>query len=123
MATPYVRTDYVLTVNYLQNCSVSQSVSVYVAPGDDFFVPNAFSPNGDGNNDILKVYGSGLANVDMKIFNRWGELIFDSQNQWAGWDGTYKGVMQNPGVYTYHVVATYLNGKTKEKKGTITILR
>lgn len=123
IATPYSHTAYTLTVNYLQNCSVSQTVSVYVEPGDDFFVPNAFSPNGDGNNDVLVIYGSGIAGIDLKIFNRWGELIFDSQNQWTGWDGTYKGVVQNPGAYSYHVVATYLNGKVREKKGTITILR
>ncbi len=122
-ATPYVHTDYTVTVNYLNNCTVSETVKVLVGDGQDIFVPNAFSPNGDGNNDVLVVYGTGLATANLTIFNRWGEKVFDSQNQWLGWDGTYKGVLQTPGVYTYYLRAVYLNGKAREKKGTITILR
>ena len=87
------------------------------------FVPNAFSPNGDGNNDVLEVFGAGLAKANLKIFNRWGELIFDSANQWRGWDGTYKSQIQQPGVYTYVVEAVYLNGKVREKKGTVTLIK
>lgn len=123
LVAPYTNTDFTLTVNYLSNCSVSGTVRVFVGEGEDFFVPNAFSPNGDGNNDVLEVYGTGLATVKLKIFNRWGEKIYDSGNQWAGWDGTYKGQLQNPGVYTYYVEGVYLNGKVREKRGTITILR
>ncbi|MCW5908051.1 MAG: gliding motility-associated C-terminal domain-containing protein [Chitinophagales bacterium] len=123
IVAPYTHTTYTLTVNYLRNCSVSETVRVYVGDGDDFFVPNAFSPNGDGNNDVFEIYGTGLAAVYLKIFNRWGEKIFDSGNQWQGWDGTYKGVLQNPGVYTYHAEGVYLNGKVKAKTGTVTILR
>lgn len=122
-ATPYIHTEYTLTVNYLLNCAVSETVKVFVGNGEVFFVPNAFSPNGDGNNDVLMVYGSGLSKVNMRIFNRWGEKVFDSQNQWLGWDGTYKGVLQNPGVYTYDVLGTYLNGKVREKKGSVTLMR
>jgi gliding motility-associated-like protein len=123
LVAPYTHTDFTLTVNYLSNCSVSGTVSVFVGEGNDFFIPNAFSPNGDGNNDVLEVYGTGLATVKMKIFNRWGEKIFDSGNQWGGWDGTFKGQLQNPGVYTYYVEGVYLNGKVREKRGSITILR
>ncbi|MCX6197898.1 MAG: gliding motility-associated C-terminal domain-containing protein [Bacteroidetes bacterium] len=123
VASPYTHTLYNLVVNYLHDCSVSQTVTVYVGNGDDIFVPNAFSPNGDGNNDVFTVYGSGLAKANLKIFNRWGEKVFDSQNQWLGWDGTYKGVIQNPGVYTYYLEGVYLNGKVKEKKGTVSLIR
>ncbi len=122
-ATPYAHTEYTLTLNYLYDCRVTETITVYVGNGEDFFVPTAFSPNGDGNNDVFTVYGSGLAKVSLSIFNRWGEKIYDSLNQWAGWDGTYKGVLQNPGVYTYYISATYLNGKTRERKGTITMVR
>lgn len=123
LAAPYVHTVYTLTVNYLSNCSVSQTVSVYVSNGEEYFAPNAFTPNGDGNNDIFTIYGFGLAKANLKIFNRWGEKIYDSPNQWQGWDGTYRGEMQNPGVYTYYVEGIYLNGKKKEKKGTVTLIR
>lgn len=121
--TPYGFTTYVLTVNYLADCSVSEQVNVYVGNADDFYIPTAFSPNGDGNNDVFTVYGNGIASLDLKVFNRWGELIFDSGSQWMGWDGTYKGVLQNPGVYSYQIEATYLNGKKKQRAGSITLIR
>ena len=123
VATPYVYSTYTLTVNYLANCSVSQTVTIFVGNGEDFFIPNAFSPNGDGNNDVFNVYGADIAKASMRIYNRWGEKVFDSGSQWLGWDGMYKGVMQNPGVYTYTVEATYLNGKVREKKGSFTLMR
>jgi gliding motility-associated-like protein len=123
LASPYTHTIYTLTVNYLSNCSVSQTISVYVSDGEEYFVPNAFTPNGDGNNDVFTIYGFGLAKANLKIFNRWGEKIYDSPNQWQGWDGTYRSETQNPGVYTYFVEGVYLNGKKKEKKGTVTLIR
>lgn len=123
IANPYTKTTYTLTVNYLAGCSVSETVTVYVKDGDDFYAPNAFTPNGDGNNDIFNIYGAGLVKANLKIFNRWGEKIFDSQNQWLGWDGTYKGEAQSPGVYTFYVESIYLNGKVKNKKGTVTLIR
>jgi gliding motility-associated-like protein len=123
LAAPYSQTAYTLLINYLSGCSVSQTVTVYVGDGEDFYIPNAFSPNGDGNNDVFVVYGYGFAKVNLKIFNRWGEKVCDTQNQWGGWDGTFKGQMQNAGVYTYVIQGVYLNGKTKEQKGTITLIR
>ncbi len=123
VATPYKQTEYTLTLNYLANCSVKETVTIMVGDGEDFFVPTAFTPNGDGNNDVFTTYGTGLAKVNLKVFNRWGEKVYDSGNQWLGWDGTYKGIIQNPGVYTYYINAVYLNGKERERKGTITLVR
>ncbi len=123
LAAPYTATTYNLTVNYLAGCSVSQTVAVYVGNGEDFYIPNAFTPNGDGNNDVFDIYGFGMSKVNLRVFNRWGEKVYDSQNQWGGWDGTYKGQMQYPGVYTYEVEGVYLNGKTRFRKGTITLIR
>ncbi len=123
IAAPYAYTVYTLTVNYLSDCIVSEPITVFVGNGEDFFIPNAFTPNGDGNNDVFTVYGFGLAKVNMAIFNRWGEKVFDTANQWGGWDGTFKGVMQNPGVYTYYIEGVYLNGKTRERKGTVSLIR
>jgi gliding motility-associated-like protein len=122
-ATPYYDTEYRLDVNYLGNCIATTTVKINVNNGPDFYMPNAFSPNGNGNNDVLLLFGSGIKTVDMKIFNRWGEKVFDSNNQWTGWDGTYKGALQPPGVYTFVVVAEYLNGKKKQKNGSITLIR
>lgn len=123
-ASPYNDIEYSLEVFYLRNCRVSQRVTVFVNDGNKFFVPNLISPNGDGINDVWEVYGYDLEQVHAKIFNRWGEKIFDNGgNQFMGWDGTFKGVKQEPGIYSYYIKGIYLNGKVAEKTGTITLVR
>lgn len=122
--TTYAReTRYVLTITYNDHCKTSADVLIGVEGAEPFFVPNSFSPNGDGNNDVFQIYGVGIKTIDLKIFNRWGELVYESNNQFDGWDGTYKGVLQQPGVYVYNVYVTYLNDKKEQKVGSITILR
>lgn len=124
VATPYQRQDYTVVVTYGKNCTATAHSTVRVDHGPDTYIPNAFSPNGDDNNDFFTVYGSGLKTVTMRVFNRWGEKVFDSgDNQWASWDGTYKGVLQPPAVYTYVVELTYLDGQKKIKDGSLTLLR
>lgn len=86
-------------------------------------VPNAFSPNGDGINDIVRVEGLGIVELEFLIFNRWGEKVFQSNNQKIGWDGIYKGALQEMDVYAYTVSATFLDGTKKKLKGNITLLR
>jgi large repetitive protein len=89
----------------------------------DVFVPNVFSPNGDGKNDVLYVYGNYIDHIDMKIFNQWGQMIQTITSKNQGWDGKYKGKAQPVGVYAYtlHVVMT--GGKTISMQGNITLLR
>ena len=85
------------------------------------FIPNAFSPNGDGTNDYFRVYG----NVDyffMKIYNRWGENIFTTRTIDFKWDGSYKGVPCPMEVYVYFIIAEK-EGKTIKYKGDITLIR
>lgn len=87
-------------------------------------LPNAFSPNGDGANDILFVKGFGVDYIELKIYNRWGELVFESNSMEIGWDGTYKGKAQEQEVYTYTLKAWFRNGtQTELQKGNITLLR
>ncbi len=96
---------------YINSClSVDSMVVAVVCPGN--FVPSAFSPNGDGINDVLKVAGPPINGFNMKIFNRWGELVFESNNQDFGWDGTFKLQDAAPGVYVWMLSGT---GKTGEK--------
>ncbi|MCC7223598.1 MAG: gliding motility-associated C-terminal domain-containing protein [Chitinophagales bacterium] len=87
-------------------------------------IPNAFSPNHDGVNDELRVIGLGISTMNLKIFNRWGQIVFSSDTQNVGWDGTYKGRMQEIGVYVY--VLTYTTADqpnvSQQKKGNITLL-
>jgi gliding motility-associated-like protein len=86
-------------------------------------LPSAFSPNGDGNNDILNIYGiANASSYDFEIYNRWGENIFHSMDKTQGWDGTYNGVAAPVGVYAYWYNIV-ISGKTYNKKGSFTLLR
>jgi gliding motility-associated-like protein len=86
-------------------------------------VPNAFSPNGDGVNDLVKVEGKGITDIEFTIYNRWGEIVFRTHDATQGWDGIYKGKAQDMEVYAYYVNAGFIDGSRKELKGNITLLR
>lgn len=87
-------------------------------------IPNAFSPNADGYNDILFVKGFGVERLELKIYNRWGELVFESNSLERGWDGVYKGKAQEQEVYTYTLKAWFRDGTVSPlRKGNITLLR
>ena len=89
----------------------------------DVMVPNAFSPNGDGNNDVLFVLGTNVLKFELNIFNRWGKRVFTSTNQSDGWDGTFKGQKENNGVFAYSLVYTTPDGTQHSTKGNITLIR
>ncbi len=88
-------------------------------------VPNAFTPNGDGNNDVLYVRSTGVADIlTFKVFNRWGEQIFETDNISVGWDGTHNGKEVNPGVYVYYVQGICpIDGTDLFNKGNVTVIR
>lgn len=99
-----------------------QQVKAIVVPLID--VPNAFTPNGDGINDIVRVRGYGISKINFRIYNRWGVLVFQSSNaKNNGWDGRYKGVLQPQDVYTYVADIVFTDGTSYQKKGDITLLR
>jgi gliding motility-associated-like protein len=89
----------------------------------NLFVPNAFSPNGDGKNDVFQVRGTYLAAFELKIFNRWGELLFESNSLQNSWDGTFKNKKCPVGVYYFQLKAKGLDGKKVEKAGNVSVLR
>lgn len=108
-------------------CSKSDTVQVKVLEyvcGDSFvFVPNAFSPNQDGDNDILYVRSILIDKMVFRVFDRWGEMVFESTSPAVGWDGTFKGRPSDPDVYDYYLEAICINGQEKLIKGNITLLR
>jgi len=92
-------------------------------PDPHVYIPNVFSPNGDGENDVLYVRGEGITGLEFIVFNRWGEKIFESVDVNHGWDGTYKGKKCMPGVYTYMANVTFSNLQQVVQAGTITLVR
>jgi gliding motility-associated-like protein len=106
-------------------CLDTASITVVVQPNlGDFFIPNAFTPNGDGRNDVFMVYGSSIRDIDIRIFNQWGQLVFESQDAQRGWDGSYGGHQQPAGVYLYVIkVDLYGQPRTIYKKGSLNLIR
>lgn len=86
-------------------------------------LPTAFTPNGDGNNDVLYVVGAGIEAMNLKIYNRWGEHVFESDKQTDGWDGTHKGKQQEMDTYAFVLNITFIDGTTLSKKGNVTLIR
>jgi gliding motility-associated-like protein len=101
--------------------------SYFIIKGKDckpeFIVPTAFSPNGDGLNDVFTVHKDNIIQVKMTIFNRWGEMIFDEEGSSPGWDGTYKGASCPTDHYIYLIELKDITGKKYNGKGTVTLLR
>ncbi len=86
-------------------------------------LPTGFSPNGDGKNDILFVRGAAIKTMNLKIYNRWGQLVFESNSQDVGWDGTFNGQPQPLEAYGYVLNVSFIDGTAKLLKGNITLLR
>jgi gliding motility-associated-like protein len=101
--------------------TVCHMVQTLISPLLD--VPNAFTPGRFGQNSILKVMGFGILKMDFRIYNRWGKMVFESDNPNVGWDGTYLGVLQPMDVYAYSLEAQFSDGKHVSKKGDITLVR
>jgi len=96
---------------------------VTAEPCNSLFVPDAFSPNNDGQNDILYVRGDCINTMDFLIFDRWGNKVFESENQSIGWDGSYKGQAMNTGTYVWYLKVTLNDGTVVNKKGSVALVR
>ncbi|NNM95393.1 MAG: gliding motility-associated C-terminal domain-containing protein [Bacteroidia bacterium] len=133
-ASPTVTTTYTLTVknDSISGCACADSLStdtvtIFICPPvilpDNIFIPTAFSPNGDGQNDVLLPKGNNIATFFMAIFDRWGNKVFECENINEGWDGTYKNKPCETGTYSYYANGSYEDGKAFNKKGNITLVR
>ncbi|MBX2923047.1 MAG: gliding motility-associated C-terminal domain-containing protein [Chitinophagaceae bacterium] len=89
----------------------------------ELFIPNAFTPNHDGKNDIFKVYGTSVKSIEMRIYNQWGNLLYETKDNNKGWDGTYKGKQQPVGIYLYAIKIYLYNNSSIIRNGTISLIR
>ncbi|MEO1434319.1 MAG: gliding motility-associated C-terminal domain-containing protein, partial [Bacteroidota bacterium] len=129
-ALPVNTTTYVVTLETSNGCIITDSVTVEVNKVRPVYIPNAFTPNGDGINDQFLVFGGpAVAQVQrMSIYDRWGELVFQANNiptdaPSFGWDGTFKGRALNPGVLVYYTEVEFIDGVVEVYKGDVTIIR
>jgi gliding motility-associated-like protein len=130
VSTPRSEVNYLLTVQNQYQCEASDSRTVkLLCNNESIFLPNTFTPNGDGTNDVWYPRGRGISAVRyLRVFNRWGQLIFERQNfnaddRSAGWDGTYKGQKLPPDVFVYSLGMICDNGQLVDVKGNVMIVR
>jgi gliding motility-associated-like protein len=118
---------YSLTVTENNGCVGSDTINIFPKPCmEGIFVPNAFTPNGDGHNDILRPLNlnhENLTRFRFAIFNRWGQRIFESRNSSLGWDGKFQGTDLDTGVYVWQMEYQFPDGSLTISKGTVILIR
>jgi gliding motility-associated-like protein len=125
--TPLQTTTYTVTTLGSFGCIRTDTVTIYIVSNacndENVFVPNTFTPNEDGKNDVLYVRSNSLTNIYFAVYNRWGELVFETTDIRKGWDGIYKGMKADPAVFAWYLKATCYNGTKFFKKGNVTLIR
>ena len=123
VASPEVTTKYYVIGTSEFGCVVVDTITVYVDPQTLLAVPNAFTP-GNGPNNVFKIIKNGLATLNyFRIFNRWGNMVFETTDIDNGWDGTFSGAPQPFDVYIYEIQAVTSTGVVFTKKGNVTLIR
>jgi gliding motility-associated-like protein len=116
--------EYEVTLIVIDEAGCTDSITVVVPVYHGPLVPSAFTPNGDGNNDFLNILGGNFESVDFKVYNNWGEQIYETLDpNDAGWDGTYKNIDQPMGVYVYVATVVTFDGEEHVLKGDVSLIR
>jgi gliding motility-associated-like protein len=122
--------NYLVVYSDSNNCKNSNTIQIKaLCNNSNVFVPNTFSPNADGSNDVFYPRGIGINRTRvLRIFNRWGEIIFERQdfpvnNAMYGWDGTSRGIKANADVYIYQLEVYCQNGDILTSTGNVTLIR
>jgi gliding motility-associated-like protein len=124
VATPTQPTTYYVWGLAENGCRNVDSVRVNIDYRDNLFVPSAFTPNGDGKNDVFRVANLTFQRLqEFRVFNRWGQEIFSTTDAKKGWDGTWKGVPQDMGAYQYLIKVAYPDGLIETYKGDVSLVR
>ena len=121
IASPPSDFRYIVTIEDENGCKATDDVAILFNPL--VYVPNTFTPNDDEFNRIFKAKGGNIKNFNLKIYNRWGELIFESDDINIGWDGTYKGEYFQDGTYTSKIRYEDSRGNESKLVGHVNLLR
>lgn len=126
-ARPLITTEFQVEMKDSKGClwydTIVVNVIDLICGEPNIYIPNAFSPNENGSNDVLKIRGIVIDKLYFAIYDRWGNKLFETSDQSIGWDGTYKGEFCNPGVYVYYLETECYSGETYKRKGNITLIR
>lgn len=127
---PLESANYEITVIDVNGCQATDELSIIVEKNEEVYIPNAFSPNDDGINDLFQVYPEdGISSVvELRVFDRWGGMVYsvdnyDPKDSSIGWNGDFRGQAVKPGVYIYFVELKRVDGTTLHKSGEVTLLR
>jgi gliding motility-associated-like protein len=120
-ASPLLNSNYAVTVTDANGCTAV--TGAYIEIMFAMYIPNTFTPNGDGDNDMFYAVSASVKEFNMRIFDRWGEEVFTTNNIHEGWDGTYRGLESKQDVYVFRVEAKFMNGKYEELIGQVNLLR
>ncbi len=122
-ADPVFTTTYDVLIADANGCQTYATVIIILDKNIHIFVPNVFTPNNDNLNDLLYVFGEGIKDIELRVYDRWGEEIFITNNMTEGWDGTYKGKALNSDVFIYRLSVTLLDNTQIQKDGSVTLVR
>lgn len=126
LATPSITTTYIVVGTDANGCSGSDTVTIYVEEiCGDLYVPTIFSPNGHGPtaNEMLCIYGNCITELSYSVYNRWGELVFQTNSTDLCWDGNFRDKPAMSGVYAYKLFVRLNNGEVIEESGNVTLVR
>ncbi|UKN02910.1 gliding motility-associated C-terminal domain-containing protein [Paracrocinitomix mangrovi] len=124
IANPLQDTYYCVTGEDVNGCIATECMTMFVEiVCGDIFVPSAFTPNNDGENDVLCVYSDCMKTMSFRIYNRWGEKVYESGSLNICWDGTWNGKMLNSAVFVYVLEGYLINGEPVDQKGNISLIR
>ncbi len=115
---------YIVTARTANGCEAKDDIKIQVFDGPEIYVPNTFTPNGDGLNDVMRPILIGIKELKyFTIFNRYGQLVFTTSRQGEGWNGIFKDDRQNSGAFTWIAEAIDFKGRTITRKGILILIR
>ena len=127
---PIITTTYSVTVSTHDGCTDEDEMTLFLERNDDLFIPNIFTPNGDGVNDEIVISGGRDVEriISFLIYDRWGNVVFEGKDFAPGdetiaWDGTFRDEGVNPGVFAYRVIVELEGGDSVVRYGDITLIR